>query len=124
MRPVYALVSEVAIDFVDLLEPADDQPLEVKLRRYSRVEGDVERVVMSGEWPRCRARCERREHRRFNFNVTARVEKLANHSDDLCALLKHAAHVAVRYQVCVTLAVSNLNISQAVIFVGRRQKCF
>ena len=45
-------VAEVAVDLVDARQPADDQPLQVKLRRDAHEEVDVERVVMRDERPR------------------------------------------------------------------------
>ena len=43
---VDALGAEVAIDLIDAVEAADDQALQIKLRRDSRIEVYVERVVM------------------------------------------------------------------------------
>ena len=47
-----AFVAEVAVDLVDAVEAADDQPLEIELRRDAQEEVEVERVVVGGEGPR------------------------------------------------------------------------
>ena len=64
-------VAEIAIDFVDALEAAHYQPLQVQLRRDSQIEIDIERVVMRDERTRRRAAVERLHHRRFDFDETA-----------------------------------------------------
>ena len=45
----HALVAEVAVDLVDALEAADDQALEVQLRRDAQEQVEVERVVVGHE---------------------------------------------------------------------------
>src|SRR5207249_2142416 len=46
-----ALVPEVAVDLVDPVQPANDQPLEVELRGHSQVQVGPEGVVMRDERP-------------------------------------------------------------------------
>ena len=58
-----ALVAEVLAELVDLLEPADDQPLQVQLGRDPQVQRAVERVVVGREGARERAAVERLQHR-------------------------------------------------------------
>src|SRR5205085_11380255 len=58
-----AFVAEVAVEFINLLEAADEQTLQIQLRRDARVELDVERVVMRLKRLRGCARCDGREHR-------------------------------------------------------------
>ena len=50
------LVAEVAVDLVDALEAADDQALQVQLRRDAQVHVQVERVVVREERARGGAR--------------------------------------------------------------------
>ena len=63
------LVTEIAIDLVDPLEAADDQPLQVQLGRDPQEQRHVERVVMRDERPRERATGNRLHHRRLDFEV-------------------------------------------------------
>ena len=77
-----AFVAEVAIDFVDALQPAHDQPLQIQLRRDAQVQIDIERVVMRDERPRRRAAIERLHHGRFHFDEAARFELAAQRRDD------------------------------------------
>ena len=85
------LVAEVAVDFVDLLEAADDQPLQIKLGRDARVKVDVERFVVRDERARRRAGRQRRKHRRLDFDVASVVEIMADFADDLRAPLEDLA---------------------------------
>ena len=69
-----ALVAEVAIDLVDALEAADDQPLEVQLGRDPQVHVDVERVVVGQERLRDRAARNHLQHRRLDLEEVERIE--------------------------------------------------
>ena len=67
-------VAEVLAELVDLLQTADDQPLEIELGRDPQVQGPVELVVVSGERPRERAAVERLKHRGLDLHEPAVVE--------------------------------------------------
>ena len=71
------LVAEIAVDLVHALEAADDQPLEIELRRDAQVHVDVERVVMRQERPRDRAAGDRLHHRRLDLEEVERIEEAA-----------------------------------------------
>src|SRR5438552_17878092 len=123
MRAVDALVSEVAIYLMDLFEGADDQPLQVKLRRDPCVQVDVERIVMSREWPSRGTGRQRRQHRGLDFHVAALVEEPAYQTDDRGARLEHAANFSVGDQISVPLAVAQLHLMKTVVLVRRRNEC-
>ena len=60
-------VAEIAIDFVDPVQAADNQPLQIQLRRDAQIQIHIERVVMRDERARRRASIDRLHHRRFDF---------------------------------------------------------
>ena len=76
MRPVDALVPEVLADLVDPFEPAADQPFEIQLVRYPKVELHVECVVVSRERPRGGASVDWLKRWCFDFEEPTTVEKL------------------------------------------------
>ena len=100
------LVPEVAVDLIHAIQPADDQPLQIKFGRDAGVEIDVERIVMRLERLGRRARCQRRQHRRFNFDVPVLVEKAANQ--------ENFAHFRIHHQIDVALAVAQFDVGEAV----------
>src|SRR6185312_15688289 len=73
-----AYVAEVAVDLVDAVEAADDEALQVKLRRDAEEEVDVEFVVVRGEGARGGPASDGLHHRRLDFEVAACVEEGAN----------------------------------------------
>jgi hypothetical protein len=73
-RQPKAFVAEVAVDFVDAIESADDQPLEIKFGRDAQIQIHVERVVMGHERPRHRAAGDGLHHRRFDLDESVRIE--------------------------------------------------
>ena len=62
-----ALVAEVAIDLVDAVEAADDEALEIELRRDAQEEIHIEGVVVGPEGPRRGTAGDLLHHRRFDF---------------------------------------------------------
>jgi hypothetical protein len=88
--------------------------------------------VVRDERARRRAGRQRRKHRRFDFDVAPVVEIAADLADDLRAPLEDLARSqfagrpflrrAAGDQVDVALAVAQLLVGHAVIFVGHRQQ--
>ena len=111
-----AFVAEVAVDLVDAVEAADDQALEVQLRRDAQKEVHIEGVVVGGEGPRRRAAGDLLHHRRFDFEIAATVKELAQGLESLSALDEDFAGVEIGEEVHVTLAVAQLDVGQAVKF--------
>ena len=69
-----ALVAEVLADLVDLLEPADDQALEVELGRDAQVAVLVERVLVRDERLGERAAVARLQDGRLDLDEAPLVE--------------------------------------------------
>ena len=77
-----ALVAEVLRELVHLLEPADDQPLEVELVRDPEVEVGVELVRVRDERLGEPAAVTRLENRRLDLDEALSVEVGADRRDD------------------------------------------
>ena len=75
VRAVDAFIAEVVSDLVDGIEAADDEPLEIQLVGNAQIQWYVERVVVRRERTRGGAAVERLQHRRLDFEKSARVEK-------------------------------------------------
>ena len=121
---VHALVAEDAAHLVDAVETADDEALEVELRRDAQVEVDVERIVVRDERASRSAAGDRREHRRLDFEVIARIEVRADGLDDLRALAEGLADLRVHDEVEVALTVADVDILQAVELLRQRAQGF
>ena len=72
-----ALVSEIAIDLVYPVKAADDQALQIKLRRDAQIHVQIKRVVVRLERPRHRAAGNGLHHGRLNFQEIERVQEVA-----------------------------------------------
>ena len=93
-----AFVAEVPVDLVHAIESADDQALEIELRRDAQEERDVERVVVGGEGPGHGAAGDGLHHRRFDLDVAARIKEVAQGSQHLRALDEY---IAEGWRVCL-----------------------
>ena len=113
-----ALVAEIAVDLEHLLHAADDELLEVELRRDAQEKLHVERVVVRGERSRCSAAGDRVHHRRLDLEITPRDEKLADRLHDLRPPDEHFARLRVRDEVDVALPVALFLVGQAVELLG------
>ena len=81
-------VAEVAVDLIDAVESAHDQPLQIKLGGDAEIKIHVERVVMRHERARDRATGNGLHHRRLDFDESMRVEGTAHRLHHLRALEK------------------------------------
>ena len=117
----HALVAEVLADLVDLLEPTDDQPLEIELGRDAQVEILVEHVVVRDERLGERPAVARLEDRRLDLDEALAVQIAANRRDDPRPQHEVAPHLLVHQQVEVALAVALLDVGQAVEGVRERR---
>ena len=115
-----AFVAEIAVDLVNALEAADDQPLQIQLGGDPQIQIDVERVVMRPERTRHRAARNRLHHRRLDLEVAARIEELAQRREHLAAHLEHLARLGIHDQIQIALAVANLDVRQPVPLLGQR----
>ena len=105
MRPVHPLVPEDAREFIDAIEPADEQLLERKLERDPEEERHVERVVVRHERTRHRPAIDRLEHRRLHLEESARIERLPERPDHVRARLEDASCLRIEHQVQVATTV-------------------
>ena len=103
VRGVRALVAEVPAELVDLLDAADDQPLEVELQRDPQVHGQVVGVDVGDERPGVGAAVQRLQHRGLDLEEPALVQFLANRPGHRAAQLGHLPGLRVDDQVHVAL---------------------
>ena len=116
------LVPEVAVDLVDSLEAAHHQPLQVQLRGDAQEQIHPERVVVRDERPRHGPAGDRLHHRGFDLDVAALVEEAPHRAHHRASQHEDAAHLGVREQVEVALAVAGFDVGEPVPLLGRRQQ--
>ena len=132
MRSIDAFVAEVAIQLVNLFKAANHQPLQVEFGRDSRIQINVECIVMCLEGPCQRASGFGCQHGRLDFDVAVVVEKPAQLAHNFGAHFENFARrylaffsfefQTTRYQVGITLALANFRIVYAVHLVRHRQQ--
>jgi hypothetical protein len=115
-----ALVAEVLADLVDLLEPSDDQPLEIELVRDAQVEVGVELVGVGDEGLREGAPVPRLQDRRLDFDEAVGVQVRTDGRDDPRAGQEVPARLVVDEQVEVALPVAGLGLDEPVEGVRER----
>ena len=94
----------------------------MQLGRDAQIEVDVERVVVGDEGLGRGAAGDRVQHRRLDFEIAARDEMAAHRGDDPAAPAQGLAAFLVHDQVEIALAVAQLDIGEAVKFLGQRQQ--
>ena len=85
MNRIDSFVAEISVDLVHAIQPANNQPLQIKFRRDAQIQVHVECVVVRYERTRRGATKDRMHHRRLHFEVASRVEKMPYFADDLRA---------------------------------------
>ena len=116
------LVTKIAVNLEDALDPADHQTLEIQLRRNPQKERHVQRVVVRGERPCQRAPGHGVHHRGFDLEKSAIDQEAPNTRQDARADLKHPPRRRIDDQINVSLPVSCLDVGQAVPFLRQRHK--
>ena len=119
-----AFVAEIAVDLVHAVHAADDQPLQVKLRRDAQVQIGVERVVVGDERLGHRAAGDGMHHRRLDFDEAVAVEETPHRLHDLRAFDEHLAHIGIHRQINVTAAIASFDILQSVPLLGQWEQVF
>ena len=119
VREVDALVAEHAPDLVHAVEPADDELLEVQLRRDAEVEVEVEVVVVRDEGLGGRAAGDHARHGRLDLEEPERVHEAADVVDDAAARDENAPGLVGENEVEVALAVAGLLVLEAEVARGQ-----
>ena len=115
-----ALVAEVAVDLEDLLKATHNQTLEVQLRRDTQEHRHIQRVVVGFKgFGRCATR-DGLQHRGFNFEEAAVVEKAANVRNHLRTNAEGVARFFVDDQINIALTVALFGVGQTVVLVRQR----
>ncbi len=115
----HPLVAEELAELVDVLQPADDRPLQVELGRRPQEQLAVECVVVGGERPRRGAAGQSLQDRRFQLDEVALNHVGADRRHQLRARLEDLARALVGHQVELALAVARLDVGDPVEEVGR-----
>ncbi len=115
-----AFVAEAAVDLEHALEAADDQALQVELRRDAQVHRLVERVVVRDERLRVGAAGDRVQHRRLDFHEAVGDHEAADRAERVAARAEALAGVRIGDQVHIPLAVLHFLVSDAVPVARQR----
>ncbi len=107
-----AFIAEVAADFINAVEAADEQTLQIELEGDSQVQILVQLVVMGDERTGRGAAVNRLEDRGLDFEEVMAVEEAAQGADDLGTLAEDVLDLRVDNEVGVALAVAQFGIAQ------------
>src|SRR6185312_1107059 len=117
-----ALVPEDAADLVDLLEPADDQPLEIELTASdAEIDVLVELVRVGRERTGERAAVVGLQRRGLDFEEPVGVEVVADRLDHARTEDEVGPRLLVHQQVEIAAPVALLDVGQPVERVGERR---
>src|SRR6185437_6594064 len=105
-------ISKDATDLIHALEALDQEALEVQLEGDPQKKVAAQRVVVCQKRTRVTAPWNLLQHRSLDVDETALVQETANRGDDLAPGPKNGAHLGIRDQVHVALAVADLHVLQ------------
>ena len=114
-----ALVAEVLANLKNLVEAADNQHLEVQLRRDTHEQLAVERVVVRLEWQSSGTAGNSSQGRGLDLDELALVEEITNVSDHLAAGPENLTRLVVEQQVQVARAEALLVVLEAIVLGGQ-----
>ena len=108
----HAFIAEIPPNFVDAVQSANKQTLQVKLKTHPQKEFLVKLVVVGGEGFGCRSSVNGLQDGRFNFLKAAFIQKFAQGFERLCAHTEDFADFGVDCQVHITLAIAGFRVGQ------------
>lgn len=116
MGAVHAFVAEVAREFVDSGEAANNQALQIELVGDTQIHRDVQCVVMSDEWTCGGAARNGLKNRSLNLKASVFVEEVSHRVDDAAAGDENVLHLVIDHEVNITHAVAQLRVVEFVVF--------
>ena len=115
---VHTLVAEVLPDFVHTFETAYDEAFQVKFRGDTKIQVDVERVVVGNERARTGSSRDGLQDRCLHLRVACFVQGGTQRFQDGRTLQECFLYAAVDNQVHVTLAVAQFRVVERVIYLA------
>ena len=119
-----SFVPEIPVQLEDFVEAADQQALEIKLRRDAEIKLQPERFVMGPKRLGRGAARHGLQHRRLHFEKAPRFHEIADLAHNRDPLFEDGARMLVREQIEIALAVTRLDILKSVPFLGQRPQRF
>jgi hypothetical protein len=111
-----SLISELLSDFVNAIDSADNQLLQVQFRRDAHEQIHAQVVVMRHEWLRRSSACNHVHHRSFHFEEIACIQVLANAVDHLRTNEEIPSNgVRVRNQIQEAIAIASLLVGERLL---------
>ena len=118
MTGINPFITEHAADLIHSLQPADNQALEIELERNTELHILIKGVEMGFKRTCGSAACIGHQHRGLHLDEALTVQIAANAADDSRALNESVLHLGIHDEIHIALAVTHVNIGQAVILLG------
>ncbi len=112
-----SFVPEIPVQLEDFVEAADQQALEIKLRRDPKIKLQPERFVMGPKRLRRGAARHGLQHRRLHFEKAPRFHEMADLAHDRDPFFEDGARMLVREKIEIALAISRLDVLKSVPFL-------
>lgn len=112
---VHSFVAEVFGEFIDAVESAYDETLQIKFVGDTQIEGYVKRVVVCNEGASCSSARDRLKNRGLDFHQSVTVEVFPHGVEDLVALDEDFLHLRIHHKVYIALTVALLRIGEGVV---------
>ena len=115
MVAVHTLVAEVLSDFIDALEAAYDESLQIELGGDTHVHILVERIEVSDEWAGRSTTCDALQGRSLHLCITSVVKHTAQGAQYCGTLQEGVLHAVVDDEVDIALAIAQLWVIELVV---------
>ncbi len=94
-----AFISEVPVQFIDLLESTDQEPFQIELRSDPEIHLTIERGIECLKRPRRRAARDHLHHRSLHFKKTPLFQKSSDLPDNPGAAAEKILHIFIHDQI-------------------------
>ena len=113
---IHPLISEHSSQFIDTIQPAYDESLQIKFVGNTQLHIQIQRVVVCFKGSGVGAAGDHGENRSFHFKIAPVIQELSDAFNDHSSLAEYLPYVFIHDEVHISLTISHVRIGQTVEF--------
>src|SRR5262249_5249029 len=114
-KSIHPLVAKNAPDFINAVDPTNDNPFQVEFGRNPQIEVEIQRIVVGNKRPGRRSTVGGEKHPGFALDVAAFIKEAANAGNGARALAKDVGLFRMHDEIDVALPVEEAEIGNVVV---------
>ena len=119
MTGIYTFITEYTSDLINSLKTTNDQSLQIKLKRNTKLNIFVQCIIMSFKRSCCSTACICNQHRSFHFHEVTVCKEVTDFFQNLGTFDKYVLAVLIHDKVYISLTITHICICQSMEFLRK-----